>query len=88
MKMPESIIKKLKLFPSGEQCGESFKNNLIVYKSQLPILINNRVMECDLKGKDCNYVTIFNVIDQKAFQTTIEYLESADIELVLASMIE
>jgi hypothetical protein len=87
MKIPESIIEKLQLYPSGEQCGTSFINNLIVYKSRLPVLANNRVMECDLSGADSKYITILNTIDQNAFQTTVEYLADTDIELVLASII-
>lgn len=87
MKIPESIIEKLQLYPSGEQCGASFMNNLIVYKSRLPVLVNSRVMECNLSGDDSKYVTILNTVDQRASQATVDYLEDTDIELVLATML-
>lgn len=78
MKIPESIIEKYQLTPSGEQCGKSFMNNLVVYRSGMPQFEGLRFMECDLNGNPQDYVTILKVGRGKAFDATAEFL--GDIE--------
>lgn len=44
-------------------------------------------MECDPMGNPSEYVTLYNKGSKRYWQTTIEFLQDADIELVLASML-
>lgn len=81
MKMPESIIEKYQLVPSGEQVGESFMQNLLIYKSNTPGFEKTRFMECDLDGEPVKDI-MFSV-DGKAGRITPEFLESAPIDKIL-----
>jgi hypothetical protein len=60
MKIPESIIEKYQLTPSGEQTGESFIYNQLLYKSNIPELKLIIFMECDLSGKPAKEVCFYN----------------------------
>lgn len=87
MKIPESIIEKYQLVPSGEHCGRSFMNNLIVFRSNHKLLQNYRVMECDLNGDQSPLVTILDRESSQKWETTIEFMADVDVELVMASML-
>lgn len=79
MKIPESIIEKYQLTTSGEQVGESFMQNLLLYKSGLPGFENVVFMECDMMGKPTKYITLFNKNKKKEIAATPEYLNAMAI---------
>jgi hypothetical protein len=74
MKMPESIIEKYQLTPSGEQTGESFMQNQLLFKSELLGFEKIIVMECDLDGMPSEYITLFNKESQRKADVTQEFL--------------
>ena len=81
MKLPESIIEKYFLVPSGEQCGASFMNNLLVYKSTIIHLDGYRFMECDINGDPSNYITVLqtNGDSSISMEFTKEMLEDVPV---------
>lgn len=81
MKIPESIIEKYMLTPSGEQTGKSFMNNLLVYKSNAPGFESIRFMECNLAGEHCKEIGI--LANKKEAHITPEFLESTPINEIL-----
>lgn len=83
MKIPESIITKYKLEPSGEQCGESFMQNLILFKSGLPGFEGIRFMECDIMGKPCKDITFYNKPAKREGIITPEFMEEAPLDIIL-----
>lgn len=87
MKIPESIIEKYKLTPSGEQVGESFMQNLLLYKSGLPGFESVVFMECDLRGKPSEYVTLFNKGSKRKADVTSEFLNEVPADDILKFVI-
>jgi hypothetical protein len=88
MKLPESIIDKYQLRPTYEQVGRSFFNNLEIFISDHKLLLDNwRVMECDLNGEPSPYITFYDKGTKKHYQCTIEFIESMDVEQILAAFV-
>jgi hypothetical protein len=83
MKIPESIIEKYKLTPSGEQTGQSFMQNQLVYKSGLPGFDSVVFMECDLNGMPSNYIHFYNKASKRGGSFTHEYLNAMKIVDIL-----
>jgi|SRR3954468_4400236 hypothetical protein len=81
MKIPESIIEKYYLVPSDEQCGASFMNNLVVYKSTIIHLDGFRFMECDMKGIPSDYITVLKTNGDRSISVefTKEMLEDVPV---------
>jgi hypothetical protein len=87
MKIPQSIIEKYKLTPSNEQVGQSFMQNLLLYKSGLPGCENVVFMECDMNGKPTKDITIFNKDRKRKISVTPEYLNAMKIGDVLRCVV-
>ena len=83
MKIPQSIIDKYQLTPSGEQTGQSFMQNQLLYKSGLPGFDKVVFMECDRNGMPSKYIHFYNKATKKDGSFTPEYLNDRDIDAVL-----
>jgi hypothetical protein len=83
MKIPESIIEKYNLTPSGEQIGESFMQNQLLFKSDLHVFSRVVFMECDFTGKPCPYINLFNKDSGLCAAVTSEYLNETPFDTVL-----
>jgi len=79
MKIPESIIEKYQLTPSGEQCGQSFMQNQLLYKSSLPGFDKVVFMECDRNGMPSKYIHFYNKANKREGSFTPEYLNAMAI---------
>jgi hypothetical protein len=87
MKIPESIIEKYQLALSGEQTGESFMQNQLLFKSALPGFENIIFMECDFSGKPSAYITLFNKGSKRKADVTSEFLTDVPIDEILKFVI-
>lgn len=87
MKIPESIIEKYQLTPSGEQTGESFMQNLLLFKSGLPGFDNVVFMECDLDGMPSKYITLFNKGSKRKAVVSSEFLNDVPTDEILKFVI-
>jgi hypothetical protein len=74
MQMPQNIIVKYKLQETTEHLGQSFINNLKVFKSSIPDIQHLRFAECDIHGKPCNYISILNPQEKKVIEVTPEFM--------------
>lgn len=83
MKIPESIIEKYQLTPSGVQTGESFMQNLILFKSGLPGFEDTLFMECDFAGKPCKDITFYNRSAQRDGVLTPEFMTNMEVDVIL-----
>lgn len=83
MKIPDSIIEKYQLVPSGEQTGQSFIQNQLLYKSGLPGFEDIAFMECDLDGMPGKYITLFNKKVKRKIDATPEYLDAMAVVDIL-----
>jgi hypothetical protein len=86
MKIPESIIEKFKLTPSNEQVGQSFIQNLFIYKSELPEFDGIYFMECDFTGSPSTYMHFFNKKMKRDGSITSDFLIDMPIETILKIM--
>lgn len=86
MKISESIIEKYKLTPSGKQVGESFIQNLEVFKSDLPGFEDILFMECDFTGKPCKDIAFYNKAAKRNGIVTPEFMDNAPIDVMLKSV--
>lgn len=87
MKIPESIIEKYQLTLSGEQTGESFIQNQLLYKSGLPGFEYIAFMECDLDGMPSKYVVLFNKETNRKANVTSEFLNVVPTDEILKFVI-
>lgn len=86
MKIPESIIEKYQLTPSGEQTGQSFMQNQLLYKSGLPWFENIVFMECDLTGRPNDFINFYNKTTNRDGAITPEFMEDVPIEIILKAV--
>jgi hypothetical protein len=86
MKIPESIIEKYQLTPSGEQTGQSFIQNQLLYKSGLPAFENIVFMECDFTGKPNDFINFYNKTTKRDGAITPEFMEDVPIEVILKAV--
>lgn len=86
MKIPESIISKYQLVPTGNHIGEAVMHNLEVFKSKLPGFEGILFMECDFNGRPCDYITLFNTRLKKPGKVTPEFLTDLTSDWVLKLM--
>lgn len=87
MKIPQSVINKFELSPSITQVGQSFINGQMIYDSNHRLMNDWLVMECDFNGEPTEYITLFEEGKGKWYQTTVEFLEETEVELVLATIV-
>jgi hypothetical protein len=83
MKISDEIIKRFQLTDSGEQVGQSFMQNLRVFKSEMEQLKDCRFMECDLQGNPTKYITIYNNSTKMEHGMTVEFMETATDETII-----
>jgi hypothetical protein len=83
MTISDEIIEKFQLTDSYEQIGESFIQNLRVFKSGLEQLEDCRFMECDLQGKPSKYITIYNRHTKMEHGVTSEFIKDATVETII-----
>jgi hypothetical protein len=83
MKMPQNIIAKFNLIETNEQFGQSVKNGLKVYKSTRPGLQHLRFAECDIQGKETDYISIMNMNEKKVIQVTPEFMGDIAFEAMI-----
>lgn len=83
MKITESIIEKYQLTPSGEQTGQSFMQNQLIYRSDLPGFEKVVFMECDLDGMPSMYIHFYNKASNRDGSFTPEYLNDMTTDTVL-----
>lgn len=86
MKIPQTLIDKLSLYHTNEQVGQSFYLNLFIFESNHHLLESWKIMECDLRGNESDYITFYNKNTKRYWETTLEFLIDTNIELVLATM--
>ncbi len=87
MKIPESIIEKYQLAPSGEQTGQSFMQNQLLYKSGLPGFENIVIMECDLDGMPSKYIVLFNKYSRRKADVTPVFLYDVPVDEMIKFVI-
>jgi hypothetical protein len=87
MKIPESIIEKYQLVPSGEQTGQSFMQNQLLYKSGLPGFENIVFMECDLNGMPSELIVLFNKHSQRKADVTPVFLYDVPVDEIIKFVI-
>jgi hypothetical protein len=88
MKIPESIIEKYQLVPSGEQTGESFMYNQLLYKSNISVLNQIIFMECDMSGKPAKEVCFYNKRTKFWGAITPQLLEVATLDHIIKIVTE
>jgi hypothetical protein len=86
MKIPVSIIEKYQLTPSGEQTGQSFMQNQLLYKSALPGFENIVIMECDLGGMPAKEICFLNKRTKSWGALTPEFMTNVPAEVVLKEL--
>jgi len=86
MKIPELIIEKYQLTPSGEWNGDAFMHDLQTFKSPFQYAEPIRFMECNLSGQPTDYIMVYNKVSKKYLETTPEYLLDTSIEMIIAQL--
>lgn len=81
MKIPQSIIDKYQLEPSGEWNGRAVINDLITFKSGLPKFESILFMEGNLQGEPTPYINI--LMNRKYASITPELLEAMMVDEAL-----
>lgn len=83
MNIPASIIEKYQLTPSGEQMGQSFYFNQLLFRSGLPEFKDVVIMECDMDGRPSEYIHFYNKKTKRNGSITPEFMNDAPIETIL-----
>jgi hypothetical protein len=83
MTISDELIKRFQLTDSGEQVGQSFIQNLRVFKSDMEQLKDCRFMECDLQGNPSKYVIVYNKGTEMEHGMTVEFMEAATDETII-----
>lgn len=83
MKIPKSIIEKYQLTPSGEQTGQSFMQNQLLFKSGLTGFEGVLFMECGFDGKPCKDITFYDKNKKRDGILTPEFMENMEPATVL-----
>lgn len=85
MTIPEDIIEKLELEATGIQTGNSFMNNCRLFRSGI-FWISSAIlfMECDLTGKPCKDIYLYNETYKIHGLITVEFLQDCNIKEIIA----
>lgn len=69
--------------PSGVNTGESFAQNLTLFKSGLPGFEDILFMECDFSGKPCKDITFYNKKAKRDGVLTPEFMINMEVDVIL-----